>query len=63
MSEGRAIISLVGERQDLEQFRKKTWNGTFEEYLDIVRVNPKVTRTAYERLYDMIMSYGVETYE
>ena len=63
MSDGRAIISLIGERQDLDQFRKKNWIGSFDEYLDIVRKQPEVTRTAYERLYDMILSYGVETYE
>ena len=31
---------------------------------DIVRDHPEVTRTAYQRLYDMILSHGVEeTYE
>ncbi|MFV2067211.1 MAG: PrkA family serine protein kinase [Pirellulales bacterium] len=63
MSEGRAIIALIGDRQDLDQFRRKNWMGSFEEYLDIVRDDPKVTRTAYERVYDMILSYGVERYE
>jgi serine protein kinase len=63
MSDGRAIISLIGQRQDLDQFRKKNWMGTFDEYLDFVRERPEVTRTAYERLYDMILSYGVDTYE
>ena len=63
MKSGREIISLVAERQDCEQFRKKNWVGTFEEYLDIVRQHPEVTRNAFERVYDMIMSYGTETYE
>jgi serine protein kinase len=63
MSEGRTIIDLVAQRQDREQFRRKNWIGTFQEYLDLVRENPKVTRTAYQRLYDMILSYGVETVE
>jgi serine protein kinase len=61
MSEGRTIIDLVAQRQDREQFRRKNWIGTFQEYLDLVRDNPKVTRTAYQRLYDMILSYGVES--
>ena len=61
MTRGSEIISLVSERQDREQFRRKNWVGTFEEYLDIVREHPEVTRTAYQRLYDMILSYGVET--
>jgi serine protein kinase len=63
MTEGRAIISMVAERQDLDQFRKKNWEGSFEEYLDLVQADPKVTRNAFERVYDMIMSYGVDTYE
>jgi len=63
MISGREIISLVAERQDLDQFRRKNWQGSFEEYLDVVRDNPRVTRNAFERVYDMIMSYGTETYE
>jgi serine protein kinase len=63
MTRGSEIISLVSERQDRDQFRRKNWVGTFEQYLDIVRDHPEVTRTAYQRLYDMILSYGVETIE
>ncbi len=63
MPSGSEIISLVAERQDRDQFRRKNWVGTFDEYLDIVRQNPEVTRTAYQRVYDMILSYGVEVVE
>ena len=63
MTRGSEIISLVSERQDREQFRRKNWIGTFEQYLDIVRENPEVTRTAYQRLYDMILEYGVDVVE
>ncbi len=63
MNRGHEIISLVGEQQDLEQFRRKTWMGSFEEYLDLVRDRPEVTRNAFERVYDMVMTYGSETYE
>jgi serine protein kinase len=63
MSEGHSIISLVAQRQDLDQFRRKNWEGSFQEYLDVVKKDPKVTRNAFERVYDMIMSYGVENYE
>src|SRR4051812_23660392 len=63
MSDGRDIIALVAQRQDCEQFRRKNWVGTFAEYLDIVREHPEVTRTAYQRLYDMILSYGSNTTE
>jgi serine protein kinase len=63
MTTGRTIISLVSDRQDLDQFRKKNWTGTFEEYIDLVRERPEVTRNAFERVYDMIMSYGTDVYE
>ncbi len=63
MIDGRGIISLVAERQDLDQFRRKHWEGGFEEYLDLVRTIPGVTRNAFERVYDMVLSYGTETYE
>jgi serine protein kinase len=60
MTSGREIVSLVAERQDLDQFRKKNWEGPLEEYLDIVRESPRVTRNSFERVYDMIMSAGVD---
>jgi serine protein kinase len=41
--------------------RKLTWEGTFKEYFDIVVRNPKVAQLAHERIYNMIMSAGVET--
>ncbi|HEX3657093.1 MAG TPA: serine protein kinase [Pirellulales bacterium] len=63
MSEGRSIISLVADRQDLQQFRKKNWIGSFEAYLDLVRTNPRATRNAFQRVYDMILSYGTEVVE
>lgn len=63
MIRGRDIVSLIGDRQDLDQFRKKNWVGTFHQYLDLVRENPRITRNAYERIYDMIISYGTDTYE
>src|SRR5258705_2538661 len=63
MTNGRELISLVAQRQDLDQFRRKNWEGTFEEYLDLVRAEPRVTRNAFERVYDMVLSYGTDTYE
>jgi len=60
---GQTIVSLIGERQNLEQFRRKTWEGTFEEYLDLVRENPRITRNAFQRVYDMIVSFDQDVYE
>jgi serine protein kinase len=60
MPAGTELISLVASRQNLADFQKKHWHGTFAEYLDFVRREPKVTRTAYQRVYDMILSHGTE---
>ncbi|WP_413289675.1 PrkA family serine protein kinase [Bdellovibrio sp. HCB337] len=38
------------------------WSGSFDDYLALVKKNPKVTRNAYQRLYDMIMESGTEDY-
>jgi serine protein kinase len=37
------------------------WEGTFLDYLEIVRKNPRVADTAHSRIYDMIASAGIET--
>ncbi len=60
MGNAQDIVALIAQRQDVELFRKKMWQGSFDEYLDIVRKDPRVTRNSFERLYDMIMSYGVD---
>lgn len=40
--------------------RGEFWEGKFSEYEQIVANNPAVARTAYQRGYDMILSYGTE---
>jgi serine protein kinase len=57
-----AILSKIEQMQDLTNFRDLYWEGDFEEYLELVRQDPKIARTSYQRLYDMVMSYGCEEY-
>ena len=45
-----------------KEYQKINWTGTFDEYLDIVYKNPKTIRNAYQRLYDMVMSFGSEQF-
>lgn len=59
---GVSLLQRVVELQDLKKFRELNWTGTFGDYLDIVARNPKVTRNAFQRIYDMIMSYGYEEF-
>ncbi len=56
------LVDQIAELQDYEQFADLHWTGSFEDYLSIVREKPSVTRTAFQRVYDMVLSYGSETY-
>jgi serine protein kinase len=56
------LASVIDKRLDVTQFRDQHWEGTFWEYLDVVHENPAVSRNAFQRVYDMILSYGSEPY-
>ena len=58
MNDGRAILDRISSEQSLDDFRQEHWQGSFPDYLDLVKENPQVTRTAYQRLYDMVMADG-----
>ncbi|RME54305.1 MAG: serine protein kinase, partial [Deltaproteobacteria bacterium] len=62
MIQPKDIVDFIKEHQNLQEYQEQHWSGTFQEYLGIVQQNPKVTRTAFQRVYDMILSYGYETY-
>ncbi len=56
------VFDFVASRQRRDIFLELNWEGSFADYLDLVRQNPRVTRTAFQRVYDMILSHGVEEY-
>ncbi|MGZ3774451.1 MAG: PrkA family serine protein kinase [Pseudobdellovibrionaceae bacterium] len=56
------LYSLINNWQTSSVQAKEHWSGTFEEYLNLVKQNPKITRNAYQRMYDMIVEQGTETY-
>ena len=57
-----ALIAKVAALQNLKEYAELNWAGTFEDYLAVVRKNPSVVRSAFQRVYDMILSYGQEEY-
>jgi len=52
----------IASLQDSAHYAELTWEGSFEDYLALVRKDPKITRTAYQRLYDMIVGHGKTEY-
>jgi serine protein kinase len=58
-------MSLVGQiaaLQDFKEYEDLNWEGSFEDYLNLVRKNPRLTRNAFQRMYDMVLAHGVEEY-
>src|SRR5699024_5988085 len=50
------LNKLKSHRQEEEQLK---WEGTFAEYLEIVKERPEVAQTAHSRVYNMIKSAGI----
>ncbi len=57
-----SLVGQIASLQNYASYKELAWEGTFEDYLDLVRKRPQVTRNAYQRLYDMVLSHGVEEY-
>ncbi len=57
------LPGLIRDSLDQKQYQAEHWEGTFQQYLDLVQENPLIVRTAHQRLYDMVLSHGVEEIE
>src|SRR3954464_6730405 len=61
-STSNPLAGLIDRKLDVTGFREQHWEGTFWDYLDIVSENPAVARNAFQRVYDMITTYGAEPF-
>lgn len=59
----QSILASLSQTQDKEHYRALTWDGTFSQYLDLVRENPHIAQTAFQRIYQMILAHGSEDYQ
>ncbi len=63
MSEPSAsLFDLVLSANDPQRFRDLNWHGSFADYLDLLKQEPAIGRSAFQRLYDMIVSFGETRY-
>ena len=53
---------ILSDQKAMQDFRSFHWEGGFFEYLDLVKKNPSVTRNAFQRMYDLIQSFGTTSY-
>ncbi len=53
---------LFAKIYDPKVYQDLNWMGSFDDYLSLVRENPRVTRNAFQRMYDMILEKGSHEY-
>lgn len=63
MDSDNILDRLSGLKEHKQKFQDIYWEGSFEDYLKIVEDHPTVARNSYQRIYDMILSYGTEKIE
>ncbi len=56
------IKAFMKENFKVQDFEHLHWQGSLEDYMAIVNENPMITRNAFQRIHDMIFSYGIEKY-
>lgn len=57
------LMHMINSLHDVKGYQELNWEGSFSDYLHLVERNPRVARTAFQRLYDMILSYGFDEYQ
>ncbi|MCC7440259.1 MAG: hypothetical protein IT285_01415, partial [Bdellovibrionales bacterium] len=53
---------FLSDEKVVQEFRTLHWEGSFWTYLDAVKSNPTICRNAFQRAYDMILSWGADSY-
>ncbi|AEV16594.1 serine protein kinase, PrkA [Thermus sp. CCB_US3_UF1] len=53
-------LERIRRRQDLEAYRALSWEGSFADYLRLLKEDPRPLRTSFQRVHDMILAQGVE---
>lgn len=56
------IQNFIENNYSKEDFSHLHWSGSFQDYVDLVIKNPHICRNSFQRVHDMIMSYGTSTY-
>lgn len=58
-----SVFNRISKQFDVGLYKKLHTKLTLPEYIDLVYANPCLVQSAYQRLYRMIMSHGVEKIE
>ncbi|MCP4913003.1 MAG: serine protein kinase [Oligoflexia bacterium] len=56
------INEFMNENYKAEDYSHLHWSGSFQDYVDLVTKDPRIARNSFQRIHDMIMSYGTSKY-
>lgn len=56
------IQNFIEKNYSKKDFSHLNWEGSFQDYIDLVMKNPHICRNSFQRIHDMIMSFGTSTY-
>ncbi len=56
------IVAAVTKSDFHSQYKELHWDGSLKDYLGMVLERPQIARSAFQRIYDMISSYGRTKY-
>ncbi len=57
-----SIENILSDSKFVDSFKELGWTGSFWDYLKLIEEDPNICRNAFQRLYDMVMSYGTREY-
>ncbi|MFA7613584.1 MAG: serine protein kinase, partial [Candidatus Caldatribacteriota bacterium] len=56
------LQNFMTENYNPKDFSHLHWQGSMQDYIDLLMKDPKIARNSFQRIYDMIMSYGTSSY-
>lgn len=56
------VSQFISENFNREDFSHLHWSGTFDDYIDLVEKNPLLCRNSFQRIHDMIFTFGTSEY-
>jgi serine protein kinase len=54
------VLEMAKKDRVSQEFKDLHWTGSLREYLDLAAGDPRIARNAFQRVYDMVLSYGSE---
>jgi serine protein kinase len=56
------VSNFIKENYNQKDFSHLHWSGSFQDYVDLVTKDPRIARNSFQRIHDMIMTFGISNY-